>query len=87
MTSDTPVHGRNHRKEESHTMAKNLLGFILAILVIVGVAVVALFGVGPIDGVLDEGGEQLVERCGEDAAEIRDDGARRGRAHARRSRS
>ena len=37
-------------------MAKNLLGFILAILVIVGVAVVALFGVGPIDGVLDEGG-------------------------------
>ncbi len=37
-------------------MAKNVIGFIVSVLLIVGVCIVALVGVGPIDGVLDEGG-------------------------------
>ncbi len=37
-------------------MAKHIAGFALAVLLIVGVIVVALIGVGPIDGILDEDG-------------------------------
>lgn len=37
-------------------MLKHTLGFIAAILIICGVFVFALFGVGPIDGILDENG-------------------------------
>ena len=37
-------------------MTKHVIGFILSVLLIVGVCIVALFGVGPIDGILDEGG-------------------------------
>ena len=37
-------------------MAKHLAGFVLAILLIISVCTVALFGAGPLDGILDEGG-------------------------------
>ena len=37
-------------------MTKHVIGFILSVLLIVGVCIVALFGVGPLDGILDEGG-------------------------------
>ncbi|MBQ7982903.1 MAG: protein translocase subunit SecD [Clostridia bacterium] len=37
-------------------MIKNTVGFALAVLLIIGVCVVALVGIGPIDGILDENG-------------------------------
>ncbi|MGM9624592.1 MAG: protein translocase subunit SecD [Eubacteriales bacterium] len=37
-------------------MAKHTAGFILAVLLIAGILAAALFGVGPIDGILDEDG-------------------------------
>lgn len=37
-------------------MAKHTVGFVLAVLLIAGILAVALFGVGPIDGILDEDG-------------------------------
>lgn len=37
-------------------MAKHTAGFVLAVLLIAGILAVALFGVGPIDGILDEDG-------------------------------
>ena len=37
-------------------MAKHVIGFIVSILLIIGVCIVALVGVGPVDGILDEGG-------------------------------
>lgn len=39
-----------------HTMVKHTLGFVISILLIVGVCIVALVGIGPVDGILDEGG-------------------------------
>lgn len=37
-------------------MVKHTLGFVISILLIVGVCIVALVGIGPVDGILDEGG-------------------------------
>ncbi len=37
-------------------MVKHTLGFIISILLIIGVCIVALVGIGPVDGILDEGG-------------------------------
>jgi len=37
-------------------MIKNTTGFVLAVLLIIGICAVALVGIGPIDGILDENG-------------------------------
>ena len=44
------------QERKKHTMAKHVIGFIISILLIICVCTVALVGIGPVDGILDEDG-------------------------------